>query len=103
MKKKLGTGIVLIVMLIIVLFASSKSPIVSCDMEIPEAYMEAVKDQAEGVYSKRLPLVPIYVRIDRYEEEKLYYTIYYFPFGSVGMSYIEGDGYNMEKPLSRLS
>ena len=85
------------------LFAFSKNPIVSCNIEITENYMEAVKEQAQGIYSNRLPLIPVYVRIDRYEEEKLYYTIYYFPLGTVGMSYVEGDGYNIEKQMSRLS
>ena len=103
MKKKIGMGIIITVVFIIVLFVFSKNPIVSCNIEIPESYMEAVKEQAEGVYSSRLPLIPVYVRIDRYEEEKLYYTIYYFPLGTVGMSYIEGEGYNIEKQLSRLS
>ena len=65
--------------------------------------MEAVKEQAQGVYSSRLPLIPVYVRVDSYMEEKIFYTIYYFPFGTVEMSYIEGDGYNIEKSLSRLS
>ena len=103
MKKKVGIGVIIIVVFIIALFAFSHNPIVSCNIEIPESYMEAVKEQAEGVYSKRLPLIPVYVRIDSYAEEKLYYTIYYFPFGTVGMSYVEGDGYNIEKSLSRLS
>ncbi|MBR2037708.1 MAG: hypothetical protein IKJ16_07390 [Agathobacter sp.] len=103
MKKKIGMGIIITVVFIIVLFVFSKNPIVSCNIEIPESYMEAVKEQAEGVYSKRLPLIPVYVRIDSYAEEKLYYTIYYFPLGTVGMSYIEGEGYNIEKQLSRLS
>ena len=103
MKKKIGIGVIITVVFIIVLVAFSKNPIVSCNIEIPENYMEAVKEQAEGVYSSRLPLIPVYVQIDRYEEEKLYYTIYYFPLGTVGMSYIEGEGYNIEKQLSRLS
>ena len=102
MKKKMGIGVIITVVLLIVLFAFSKSPIVSCNIEIPENYMEAIKEQAEGVYSKRLPLIPVYVRIDNYAEKKLYYTIYYFPLGSVGMSYIEGDGYNIEKPLTNM-
>ena len=103
MKRKMGIGVIITVVLIIVFFAFSKNPIVSCDIELPETYMEAVKEQAEGVYSKRLPLIPVYVRIDSYAEEKLYYTIYYFPLGSVGMSYVEGEGYNIEKTLTRLS
>lgn len=102
MKKKMGIGVIITVDLLIVLFAFSKNPIVSCNIEIPENYMEAIKEQAEGVYSKRLPLIPVYVRIDNYAEKKLYYTIYYFPLGSVGMSYIEGDGYNIEKPLTNM-
>ena len=64
--------------------------------------MEAVKEQAEGVHSKRLPLISLYVRIDSFAEVKLYYTIYYFLLGTVGMSYIEGDGYNIEKPLTNM-
>ncbi len=103
MKKKIGMGVIITIVFIIVLFAFSNNPVVSCNIEIPESYMEAVKEQAEGVYSKRLPLIPVYVRIDSYAERKVYYTIYYFPFGSIGMSYIEGDGYNIEKQLSRLS
>ena len=102
MKKKIGIGVIITVVFIIVLVAFSKNPIVSCNIEIPENYMEAVKEQAKGVYSSRLPLIPVYVRIDRYEEEKLYYTIYYFPLGIVGMSYVEGDGYNVEKPLTNM-
>ena len=103
MKKKIGIDVLIIVVFMIVLFTFSKNPIVSNNIEIPEFYMEAVKEQAEGAYSKRLPLIPIYVRIDSYAEEKLYYTIYYFPFGTVGMSYTREDGYNIEKSLSRLS
>ena len=103
MKKKVGIGVIIIVVFIIALFAFSHNPIVSRNIEITESYMEAVKEQAERVYSKRLPLIPVYVRIDSYAEEKLYYIIYYFPFGTVGMSYVEGDGYNIEKSLSRLS
>ena len=32
----------------------------------------------------------------------MFYTIHYFPFGRVGMSYHLWDGYNMEKTLTRL-
>ena len=102
MKKKIGIGVIITVALIIVLFAFSKHPIVSCNIEIPESYMEAVKEQTEGVYSNRLPLIPVYVRINSYAEEKLYYTIYYFPLGTVEMRYVEGDGYNIEKPLTNM-
>ena len=102
MKRKIGIGVILTVFLMIVLFVFSRNPVVSSDIEIPVSYMEAVKDHAKGFYSKRLPLVPVYVSIDEYSAGALYYTIYYFPFGTVGMSYIEGDGYNIEKPLTNM-
>lgn len=102
MKRKIGIGVILTVFLMIVFFVFSRNPVVSSDIEIPENYMEAVKEQTEGVYSKRLPLIPVYVRIDSFAEVKLYYTIYYFPLDTVGMSYIEGDGYNIEKPLTNM-
>lgn len=102
MKKKIGIAVVLTVAVIAVLFGFSKRPIVSCDIEIPESYLEAAKEQAKGIYSKRLPLVPVYVSIEDYSEGVLYYTICYFPFGTVEMSYRDGDGYNMEKPLINM-
>ena len=102
MKRKIGIGVILTVFLMIVLFVFSRNPVVSSDIEIPVSYMEAVKEHAEGVYSNRLPLVPVYISIDEYSAGALYYTIYYFPFGTVGMSYIEGDGYNIEKPLTNM-
>lgn len=102
MKKKIGISIVIAVVFIVLLCAFPRNPVVSCNIEIPQGYMEAVENQAEGLYSKQLPLIPVYVRIDRYADETLYYTIYYFPLGSVGMSYSEGDGYNIEKPLTNM-
>ena len=102
MKRKIGIGVILTVFLMIVLFVFSRNPVVSSDIEIPESYLEAVKEQAEGVHSKRLPLISLYVRIDSFAEVKLYYTIYYFPLGTVEMSYVTGDGYNIEKPLTNM-
>lgn len=37
------------------------------------------------------------ISIDRFSNEWVYYTIYYFPFGTVGMSYGPGEGYDEEK------
>lgn len=99
MKKKQRIGVILIAIMIMGLLACCSNPMVIGDMEIPEAYMEAVKGQAKGFYSKRLPLVPVYVGLERYSEDVLFYTVHYFPFGTVEMSYIEGDGYNIEEPL----
>ena len=41
----------------------------------------------------------MYVSVNSFDGIRGYYTVYYFPLGSVGMSYSESDGYNMEKPL----
>jgi len=54
------------------------------------------------VYSARLPLIPIHVSLDRMEQGTVYYTIRYFPFGTVGMSYSEEGLYNIEKSLTGL-
>ena len=102
MKKKIGIVIGLLTVVMAVLVLLCRNPIVTGDLEIPQNYMDAARDQAKGLYSKRLPLVPIVVRINSYSENVLYYTIYYFPLGTVGMSYSGGDGYNIEKPLTNM-
>ena len=102
MRRKIGITVILLAAVIGALILLNRNPIVSCDIEIPTNYMDVVKDQARGVYSQRLPLVPVYVRINQYEDGVLYYTIYYFPVGSVGMSYTGGDGYNIEKSLTNM-
>ena len=80
----------------------SKNPIIICDNDLSEEYMEAIESQAEGLYSRKLPLVPVCVNVTSFTDETVYYTIYYFPFGTVGMSYTKNDGYNMEKSLTRF-
>lgn len=102
--KKVVTAIALIIsVLIIVLGILSSSPIVSCETEVPETALIAVKSQAKGLYSSKIPLVPVYVKVSDYSGCTVFYTIHYFPFGNVEMSYSETDGYNIEKALSRLS
>ena len=103
MKKKAIIGIVIVAILIAGLSIFASNPIVSCKVDVPENYLEAIESQSRGKYSNILPLVPIYVTVDSLEAETVYYTIHYFPFGSVRMSYTETDGYNIEKPLSGLS
>jgi hypothetical protein len=102
--KKLLTAILVISsILVIVLGVLSSNPIVSCDIDIPQESLAAVKSESEGLYSSKLPLVPIYVEVSDYSDGIVYYTISYFPFGSVDLSFSDTDGYNIEKPLSRLS
>ena len=105
MKKRIlaGTAAVLLAVLLVVLLGLyAAGPAISCGVELPEDCLEAVESQAGGLYSKALPLIPVRVSVTGYEEETVFYTIYYFPFGTVEMSYRAGEGYNMEKPLTRL-
>ena len=98
-KKKI-IAISVLVAFIVVLGVISSNPIILNKANAPVEFVETVRAQAPGPYSNRLPLLPIYVTIDECLEDIVNYTIYYFPFGTLGMSYIQGDGYNIEKPLT---
>ena len=101
MKRLVSAGIVAMVLMVLVgLYAVG--PVVSCETELPKACLEAVERQSKGVYSPKLPLIPVRISVTGYEEETVFYTIRYFPCGTVEMSYRAGDGYNIEKPLTRL-
>ena len=103
MKRLIKAFIIIFVALIILLRIFSANLIISCDFDIPSETYEAIESQSKGVYSSKLPLVAIYVDITDYSHGIAYYTIHYFPFGSVDMSYSESDGYNIEKQLTKLS
>ena len=103
MKKLIKTIILIAFALIIILRIFSANLIISCDFDMPNTTYEAIESQSEGVYSSNLPLVAVYVNVTDYSDEKAYYTIHYFPFGTVDMSYSESDGYNIEKQLTKLS
>ena len=79
------------------------NPIVTGGEKLSAEYIRAVESQSKGLYSHKLPLVPLFVSIDYVKEDRVFYTIHYLPFGSVEMSYSEADGYNTEKQLSPLS
>lgn len=99
MKKYIVMAVIAIVLVLGFCFLAS-NPVISCKLDVPESYLEAIESQAKGVYSSKLPLVPVYISVDSFLDEKVLYTIRYFPFGTVGMSYMEQDGYNIEKPLT---
>ena len=102
MKKRVIVTIVIVSILVAGLSIMALHPVISCKMDIPEHYVEAIESQSKGLYSNVLPLVPIYVTVNRFETEKVYYTVHYFPFGTVDMSYTMSDGYNIEKVLTGL-
>lgn len=99
-KNKVIFIISLLISLLIVLFIISSNPIVSNKANVSEVLIEKIREQSIGTYSSRLPLLATFVTIDSYLGDRVYYTIYYFPFGTLGMSYSEIDGYNIEKPLT---
>ena len=103
MRKIVKPILIIAVALVIVLRIFSANLIISCDFDMPQMTYEAIESQAEGTYSDKLPLVAVYVNVTEYSQGKAYYTIHYFPFGSVDMSYSETDGYNIEKQLTSLS
>ena len=100
MKNKVIAALLLVVLLIFGLRLLAAHPVVSYKTEVPKAYCRAIEGQAKGVYSEKLPLVPVYVSVDSFVGREVSYTIYYFPFGTVGMEYIEGEGFSVCKPLT---
>ena len=91
---------ILITLLILWLGISLFHPLTISSVEVPNQISRDIQAQAGGFYSAGLPLIPIVVTIDDYSENHVDYTIYYFPLGTVGMSFLEGEGYTIEKPLS---
>ena len=79
-----------------------RHPVVTQREYVAPPLAEAAEQQARGLYSSRLPLIPVHVSLDRMEQGTVYYTIRYFPFGTVGMSFSEEGLYNIEKPLTGL-
>lgn len=102
MKKKAIIFITIVATLLVCLCILTYNPIISCEIVLPNNHLEAIENQAKGVYSNVIPLVPVYVLVESFSDNRVYYTIHYFPFGTVGMSYTDGDGYNIEKPLTKL-
>ena len=98
MKKVLMAAIIVFV-LISCFSVLASHPIIAPQKDLPAHYLEAIKTQTGGVYSRTLPLVPVFVSVDDVSQGKVYYTVFYFPFGTVGLSYTDGEGYNIEKPL----
>lgn len=88
--------------IIIVLSIYATHPIIVRNVDVPDNYYATIKSQAKGVCSIQIPLIPAFVSIDDFSEGIAHYTIHYLPFGTVGMTYIENDGYSIEEPLTGL-
>ena len=97
--KKVIIIIAVVAILMTGLCILANNPIILGKSNVPNVYLDAIESQSKGVYSRILPFVPVYVSIDNISADRVFYTIHYFPFVTVGMSYREDDGYNIEKPL----
>lgn len=91
-----------VLLVVLVLGWLCHHPVVTQREYVTPPLAEAAERQARGLYSARLPLIPVHVSLDRMEQGTVYYTIRYFPFGTVEMSYSEEGLYNIEKPLTGL-
>lgn len=94
--------LIIFAVLLVAFLAYVYGPFVSCRIELPEHYIEAIESQSKGLYSNTLPLIPVYVSVDHFCDGRVYYTVHYFPLGSVGYSFMDSDGFNIEKPLTGL-
>ena len=102
-KKTVRRGIAAVVLLAALLLGLlCTRPVVTGKEYVTPPLAEAAERQARGLYSVRLPLIPVHVSLDRMEQGTVCYTIHYFPFGTVGMSFSEEGLYNIEKPLTGL-
>ena len=102
MKKRFFIAAIIAVGSILLISVFAWKPAVICKVDVPDHYLEAIESQSKGIYSSKVPLPAVYISVDALVEERVYYTIHYFPFGTVGMSYAKNDGYNIEKPLTGL-
>ena len=74
MKKKAMIAVVFVGVLFAGLCFLSSNPIISCKIDIPESYSEAIEAQAKGVYSRRLPLIPVCATVDSFSGNEVHYT-----------------------------
>jgi len=77
-------------------------PLVICRFDLPDGYIDDIVAQARGMYSERIPIIALCVTVDDYTDGAAYYTIHYFPFGTVGMTYIGDGGFDCTKYLTGL-
>lgn len=97
----------MIALLIVALFGMilaciSSHPFVSRRCEVPEEYVAEIRAQSVGVYSKKVPFFADLHFHRAVSAGRAYYTVHYFPFGTLGMSYSLTDGFCQENPLTGL-
>ena len=105
MKNKILLAVFALVMVIVLGFISFTIYIYNRDIPVlntdgvSDYYIDKFKDQAGHIYSGKLPLVTWYINIDEHQDNRYNYTIHYWPFGTEVMTYLDGDGFSIEKKL----
>ena len=95
--KKAMIALLIVALFGMILACISSHPFVSRRCEVPEEYVAEIRAQSVEVYSKKVPLLPIYISIEQFSAGRAY-----FPFGTLGMSYSLTDGFCQENPLTGL-
>ena len=49
--------------LVLSLFVLAKNPVIIGGADLPQAYLTAIESQAQGIYSRNVPLVPVCVTL----------------------------------------
>ena len=83
--KKAMIALLIVALFGMILACISSHPFVSRRCEVPEEYVAEIRAQSVGVYSKKVPLLPICISIEQF-----------------GMSYSLTDGFCQENPLTGL-
>ena len=103
--KKLMLAAFILALIIVLGFISFTTYVYNRDVPVlntegvSDYYIDMIKDQAGHIYSGNLPLVTWYINIDGHQDNQYDYTIYYWPFGTEEMTYLDGDGFSIEKKL----
>ena len=63
-RKKAMIALLIVALFGMILACISSHPFVSRRCEVPEEYVAEICAQSMGVYSKKVPLLPIYISID---------------------------------------
>lgn len=76
--KKVTFAVVAVVALALVLGWFSSNPPTSCKIDISGECLEAIQSQSKGLYSKKLPLVPVFISVDSCSGKPFFteYTIF---------------------------
>ena len=95
-RAKGGTFVVCLILIALVIGCICCWPAIG-GQPLEQADRETISCVSQGLYSSRLPLIPVYICVEE-TGELLRWQIYYIPFGSIEMIHND-DGYDITKPL----